>query len=218
MAEGDDQTIDGTRPGAAWRPESAARAIGLMARRMGGDKARISFGDILSATGAHSFTLLILLLAAISSIPSPGIPVGGPFGLIIMLIGLQMILGRHRLWLPAWLTRRTVARDRLGRAAVRAGALLRKIERRLSPRLAPLTGDLARRFLGAVAVILGFLLLLPIPFGNTPPALALVVLALGLMARDGAAVAVGLALGAGALAYCGVWIAGTLLAADWLLW
>lgn len=212
----DPQAADPQAADPATRAERASRAVGLIARRAGRGE-RVTLAEILGAVGGHGFTVLLLLLAAIAAVPSPGIPIGGPFGIVIMLIGVQMILGRHSLWLPGWITRRSVPRRKLGRAAVRAAALLRRLERWLRPRIRALSGDLARRFLGAISVILGFLLLLPIPFGNTPPALAMVIIALGLMARDGAAIAAGLASAAVALAYCGMWIAGAIVALGWLV-
>ena len=49
--------------------------------------------------------------------------------------------------------------------------------------------------------VLAVVIALPIPFGNTAPAVALLVFALGFIARDGAAIAAGLVLAAVAMAW-----------------
>ena len=61
-------------------------------------------------------------------------------------------------------------------------------------------------------VLLGFALILPVPFGNPPPGIALILLGLGLMARDGLAVLIALCLGLLALAWVVAINAGALYA------
>ena len=48
------------------------------------------------------------------------------------------------------------------------------------------------RLVGLVCLLLSLILLLPIPFFNTPPAIAMALLSWGLIRRDGAFVLVGL--------------------------
>jgi hypothetical protein len=50
-----------------------------------------------------------------------------------------------------------------------------------------------QRFIGAVAIVEAILLLIPLPFLPIIPSVALTIVALGLIARDGLAVALGLA-------------------------
>ena len=75
--------------------------------------------------------------------------------------------------------------------AAKSAAVLVRLERGLRPRWPALTGPAAEPMLGAVIVILGIVLALPIPFGNQPPAFAITLIALGLLEHDGAFVAAG---------------------------
>jgi hypothetical protein len=60
----------------------------------------------------------------------------------------------------------------------------------------------AERVIGLICVILSILSALPIPFGHMVPALALVVIGLGLIEHDGVAILLGAALGlAGVLVF-----------------
>ena len=67
-------------------------------------------------------------------------------------------------------------------------------ERRLRRRAAPWLEGAGPRLAGLAGVVNGVLIVLPIPFGNTAPAIAVLVVALGLVAGDGLAVGAGLAL------------------------
>jgi hypothetical protein len=69
-------------------------------------------------------------------------------------------------------------------------------------------------WIGLVCLYLSLLLLLPIPFLNFPPALCLVVLALGMVQRDGLVAAIGLALTAAmtlSLGIVGDWVVDSML-------
>lgn len=59
-------------------------------------------------------------------------------------------------------------------------------------------------FLGALCLILSLVLMLPIPFGNLMPALAICIIALGILERDGYWILAGLVISVAAL----VWVGG----------
>ena len=58
---------------------------------------------------------------------------------------------------------------------------------------------LNERLIGAACLLLAVILVLPIPLGNLPPAVAICAFALGLLQRDGVAVLVGWAATLGSL-------------------
>ncbi len=70
-------------------------------------------------------------------------------------------------------------------------------------RLALLTGRRARVVLAFPLLLLARAIMLPIPFGNVAPALALIAFAFGFMARDGAAILLALILSLAALVWTG---------------
>lgn len=154
--------------------------------------ARVSFGRILAALGRRGYGLSILIFALPSCLPMPpGIPT--VTGLALIMFSIQLILGGRRVWLPERLARRTIARDDLARVVDRAVPYVERLERYTRPRLATVTDRLGRLVIGLMVLILGILLVLPIPFlGNIPPAIAAVIIAVGLSERDGVMVIVGL--------------------------
>lgn len=152
---------------------------------------KVAIGDLVNALRNRAFGILFLIFGIPNCIPMPpGIPV--ICGIVLGLIGLQMLMGRQELWLPGWISRRTFSRSVLDTIVTRSQPYIQKFERLSRPRLEQFAGPLARRLVGATVVLLGFILLLPIPFlGNLPPGFAVCIFGLGLVERDGGVILAG---------------------------
>lgn len=146
---------------------------------------RIELGELVHALRNRAFGLTILLFGIPNCLPMPpGIPV--ICGVILCLVGIQMAIGRDELWLPGWLAARSFSRDLLERIINRALPWVERFEGYSRPRQELFTGPTARRVIGLMVVVLGLELMLPIPiFGNLPPGVAVCILGLGLVERDG---------------------------------
>lgn len=151
---------------------------------------RITLGDFIALFGDRGHGLLMLTLALPNLVPIylPGL--SAITGLPLAAIALQMALGVRRPWLPPLLRRRSVAAADLRRIVERAEPWLRPVERVLRPRLFTLTRGVSARLMAAFSVALALLLSLPIPFSNMVFATPLAAFSLGVVQRDGAAVAV----------------------------
>lgn len=173
------------------------RGLGeILAEVAGREEPELSLGELVEAMGDRGHGLLIAALALPNVLPLylPGL--SAVFGLPLVFVALQLVLGRRRLWLPRALLRRAVARALLARMAGRIAPWLARLERALKPRWPEVMGPLAERLAGLLAVILGLLLSLPIPLTNIPLAVPLVLLGLALAEKDGLMLMIGLALGA----------------------
>ena len=150
-----------------------------------GDGDRVSAGDILKALGPRAFGLAIIVIMAPVCLPMPpGVPT--VVGVILSLFAVQMILGYKAPWLPRWLRDKTIGREKMLKSIDDLERRLKFVESIARPRLQFLTRGVFARLYGFVFLILGIVLILPIPFlGNIPPALAAGVLALALAQRDG---------------------------------
>jgi hypothetical protein len=139
-----------------------------------------------------AFTLLILALPTI--IPMPG-PFGFIFGTCLAFVAVQMMVGANRLWLPEWIGRRVLPLKAVEATISATRPWVLRFEAWLSPgRLAVLTGRKARIVLAIPILLLAILIALPIPFGNTLPALAVALIAVSLAERDGLMVIAAMAL------------------------
>lgn len=169
-----------------------------------------TLGQIVSVLQVRAWTLVLILLALpfITPIPLPFLST--PFGLSIACISLRLALGQ-RPWLPKRLLDRPLNPGFLDALLRNAHRLIAFLEKFLRPRLSWLaTGPLLPR-LHACAILIAALVLmlpLPIPFSNSLPAWLILLLAGGLLERDGAAVLAGYGIGAGGIAffyYLGEW-------------
>jgi hypothetical protein len=149
----------------------------------------ITLGDVLEPLGERAFGFLILILALPNFIPVP-IGVGGVMGVLVVLVGLQMLLGFEQPWIPRALRRRGVKRESLERFIKRMTPVLSWLERVCRPRWEALTRHPAHRLSGLLLVLIGVALALPIPFTNFAFGFLLVAYAVALLERDGIALVV----------------------------
>lgn len=202
---------------------ASARLRALAERVAGPEAARVSVGEMVDTLGDTGFGLTLLLMMLPVFITIPGLPVGIFFGFLVALLGIQIARGADRLRLPAGIRARTLPAGQVRHVLLATLPWLERAERWLrGGRMAGLTVPSARRLLGLVLVVQGLALAVPLPFGNHPPALAVVAIGLGLMERDGAAIALGLVLSVLGVAWNLLLIlAGAELlawAAGWLGW
>lgn len=59
-----------------------------------------SIGEIVDTVGEKGFGLTLMVLSLPSALPVPAPGYSTPFGIVIGLIALQMMLGRQTLWVP----------------------------------------------------------------------------------------------------------------------
>jgi hypothetical protein len=159
------------------------------------DRPRVAIGDVVEALGDRSFAPVMILLAVPNAIPFlPGS--SAVLGLLLALIGLQLMFGLSRVRLPQRLTRWSFDREAFGRMVARITPWLTRFERMARPRYWPATYRLGERLAGAVSIGLALMIMLPIPFANAMPALAICLLALGISERDGVWLGAGIVAGA----------------------
>tara|TARA_R110000796_G_scaffold526_4_gene1732 strand:+ start:248 stop:907 length:660 start_codon:yes stop_codon:yes gene_type:complete len=155
---------------------------------LAGDQQRIYMRQVVESVGSRSFGPLLLVIGVTLFSPLSGIPGMAVFaGLFVMLIALQMLIGRKNFWLPAFILNRSVPQQKLLKAIdwVKPGA--RRIDRLIKPRLSfmmhPSSSYLLAGLCVTVAAGLPFLEL--VPFSSSIVGLALAILGLALVARDG---------------------------------
>ena len=172
-------------PVPAQKPRKLSEELAELRTRAG--ERAVTLREVLYVLGGRGYLLLVLLLALpfITPIPLPGLST--PFGLAIALIALRLSLGQRPL-LSKNLQRRELPAGFIGRLFGVAGKVLHFLEKVLRPRVTFLTDTPLLAQLHAVLMLLAavaLLLLLPIPFTNSFPAWTILLLAAGLLERDG---------------------------------
>lgn len=164
----------------------------------------LTLREIRDRLDERAFGLMILILAIPCLVPALyGVPqlVGIP---ILMLAG-QMAAGREEPWLPEAVLKRRVSKAWLERMADFATKRMGWFERLSRPRLTLFTEGWAER--GAALFMILATVTIVLPLTNTVPSVALTLLAVGLIQRDGLFVAAGAAVAVGwasALAAVGI--------------
>jgi hypothetical protein len=159
---------------------------------------------IMAQLHERAFGLFLLVLALPCCIPFLyGVP--QVVALPLMFISVQLLWGREMPWLPERLGARTVSRTSLDTLSRRAEPWLRRIEAVSRPRLSGLTRAPFDRLVGVALVIFSASILVPLPGTNTVPGVAVVIVSMGLLQRDGILVVLGSALGT-------AWIASLIFA------
>jgi hypothetical protein len=156
----------------------------------------ITIAQLVAGLKTQALALLLILFALPNILPSPP-GTTAIFGAPLVLLTLQMALGRD-LWLPRVVLDRAMPRAGLLSLLAKAQPYFARVERLLRPRLLVLTSPSAQRALGAVMVLLSVMIMLPIPLANTGPSIAITLMAIGMVERDGAFILAGIAAAIGA--------------------
>lgn len=158
---------------------------------------RIAMSDLLTLMPGQAVAALILIFAAPNVVPGPP-GLSAILGLPLVYLTLQLMLG-HRPWLPKVIAERSFSRADFATLVGRIAPLLARVEKLLRPRVAPLVGWHAERVIGGFCLVLAVVLTLPVPLANMLPALAICLMMLGLLERDGLWVGIGAVAGIASL-------------------
>lgn len=165
-----------------------SRIVAEVAARFPGE--RITLGEMAEAFGDRAFGLLILLLLLPSLLPG----MASVFGLPVLILGIQMGLGRRTPKLPAFLARQSVKRTDLLRLSGGGSKWMARVEHYVRPRPGFFTSPMGDRLFGWLTAYVALMLILPGPGTNGPPAFGNIVMALGLVEHDNRTTAWGVGL------------------------
>jgi len=141
---------------------------------------RVTLAWLIDGLGDRSFGLVMLLLALLGAMPGASAIVAP----LLAILAVQMMLGHGGPVFPRRVSQRSVPTRALARTLGRAVPLLRAVEGFIHPRW-PMPFEATKRAVGLVVLLLGVLLLAPIPLSNVPPALTIVLLAIAYLEEDG---------------------------------
>lgn len=155
----------------------------------------VTLVEIRDLVGQDGLMVLTAFLTLVFMVPVSIPGVSTVFGAAILLIGVCRLFNRP-LWVPRPLEKRVVSTEKLRAAFNRGLVLFQRLERVSRPgRMTWLTGGGPVGVLNDLGLVLGaVLLMMPfglIPLSNTLPAIALLLLAIGLLQQDGVSILLG---------------------------
>ncbi|HEY6103899.1 MAG TPA: exopolysaccharide biosynthesis protein [bacterium] len=171
----------------------------------------VTLGELRDRLARRGFGLLMIVLAMPTLIPVLPPGSAAAIGLLYILLSLQMLFGRDEPWLPARVSRYRLSAKAIATLRNRGVPLLQRIERFSRPRLLPFNDRIASRGVAVIVLLLGIVLVPPFPFLNTLPALAVLIMGVGMLNRDGLFIAAGALLTAAVIVVAGFQV-GTVVA------
>lgn len=172
----------------------------------------LTLGELRDSVGNDGLLLFAALLTLVFMVPVSIPGVSTIFGATILFVGVCRVFNL-KLWLPKRWEHKALPAAKL-RAALGKGVLwLRRLGAILRPhRQAWMAEGRVADFINGWAIILGALLLMMpfglIPFSNTLPGLAILLLALGVLERDGLVILLGHVTNLLTILYFGLLLAG----------
>ncbi len=147
----------------------------------------ITLEDVLELAGERIFGFLFVILSLPSALPLPAPVISIPFGIIMIFLAAQLIIGRQEPWLPEKFAKRPIKLE-TAQKFVKAGIpFLQKIEAVSRPRLPFVCTTLPGKvIIGLAIALMSIFMMIPIPGTNTLPAIGIFVTGFGLLEDDGA--------------------------------
>jgi len=144
----------------------------------------VTVGEVADRVAQRGFGLIMSVLALPTMIPV--LPPGSAafIGLLYILLAVQMLIGLPRPWLPVRVRNYRLTSGTMRMLQERGIPLLRRVERRARPRATWVPDALVTRAVAVAVLLLGIVLLSPLPFFNTIPAMTVLILGIGLFNRD----------------------------------
>ena len=158
-------------------------------REMVMEKEHVSLDDILNASGRKSFGFFLLLAGLITLAPIIGDIPGVPtlMGAFVMIISVQLLLGRDKMWLPDFLRNRTLRKEKILKALKKLEPVIKFMDRILKQRLTLLTGGSMQYVIAGICIATAAVMPVMefIPFSANIAGIILTVFGLALLANDG---------------------------------
>lgn len=160
----------------------------------------VDLKTVVEAFGNRAFGPIMVLCGLCMMTPLgaiPGIPPA--FGVIVIVFAIQLLFRRRTPWMPQVLRRVKIPADNLMKVQTKIRPFLAKIDGIISPRLEWAATGPAQVLVSVIAIILAvtFFPLGMVPFGVVAPAFIILILGLGITARDGVLIVLGLSLSLG---------------------
>jgi hypothetical protein len=156
--------------------------------KVGRSPEKVSVGHLINAIGSRSYGPLLLLAGLVTLSPLTGIPgIATAVAIYVILVSVQLLIGRRHFWLPRWVLKRQVPRGKLRKSLHMMHPTARFLDRFIKPRLKFLTTGPFQHVTALLCILIA--LCMPVldlvPFANTTAGAAMTAFAISLIARDG---------------------------------
>lgn len=144
----------------------------------------LSLKKVMEQTDESIFGFLLALLALPSALPVPAPGYSTPFGIVIIILSLQIIIGKKYPWFPAKIKEKEIPLEKFKKGIQKINKFIVFFEKLIHPRLSFIYTK-GQPLVGIMILLCGISMLIPIPGTNTIPALGVFALGIGMIEKDG---------------------------------
>lgn len=182
-----------TAPNLITPPPEPRREVSVLLDELVSDHPNtdISLAEVVAKLGDRTFGLLLLVFAIYNLLPA----INMLFGPLTALLGLQLLVGIERPWLPRRVLALEIPVATTDAVINRLLPRLKGLERFIKPRWHWTEAPLVDNLLGLIVTCMGLIIAVPVPLSNGFPAIVVGVIGFGLAARDGVLQCIGFVVG-----------------------
>ena len=144
-----------------------------------------SVGELMKAIGDKSFGLLLIILSLPSALPVPALGYSTPFGICMVIIAIQIFIGRKQVQLPKRLRKIKIPLKIIQSITKFALHFLKRTEKLIKPRQRWIHSRVGHSILSITIFAMALFMIIPIPGTNTLPAMAIFVIGISISEEDG---------------------------------
>lgn len=158
-----------------------------------GEKSKLKFREILNEIDQQGFGLLLVILALPAALPFTPPGISTPFGLVLIPLSWQMINNKSRPWFPEKIQNLEIDVTKSTKFAKLLLFSTQWLEKLVNTRWQWFfKWSWINRILGIAVLVNALIMTLPFPITNTPPSIAILLIGLCLLEKDGLSGVLGL--------------------------
>ena len=158
-------------------------------------ESEISIRSMTHYFGERAFGFLLLIFALICVVPLPIPGIHMLLSIPLFYLSIQQAIGRHEVWFPQKIMDYKIPNKAFHEMVGKTLPWIKRIEKISRPRLEFLTRGGFFCFVGMLVFYITAFLSIPLPLTNLVPGIAIMIIALGILNRDGIAIIIGSAVG-----------------------
>jgi hypothetical protein len=149
------------------------------------EEGSITVGQVVERVGDRGFGLLLLVLSLPSALPVPAAGYSVPFGMLLIVLSVQMLMGKTHPVFPQRMEKMTLSQGFAEKLLKGAAWMFNKLEWIVRPRMKWVGQRVGLTIMGLLVMTMAILMMIPIPLTNSFPALVIFLIGVGLTEEDG---------------------------------
>ena len=149
------------------------------------DAEALTVAQLVDRVGDRGFGLLLHVLSLPSALPDPAAGYSVPFGILLVVLAVQMLVGKAHPVFPKRLQRVTLSKSLAEKLLNGASWIFEKLEWIVRPRMKWVGQRIGLTLMGVLVMIMAILMMIPIPLTNSFPAMVIFLIGVGLTEEDG---------------------------------